>query len=310
MQDTTLDLVIIGGGPGGMGAALIAGRSLLRTVIINAESPRNAVTRASHGFLTRDGAHPDAIVAVAKEQLREYDTVAYEVGRVAKVEPVSGGGFVITHADGRAWRTPRVILATGYRDDLGRLELPGLEQVYGSGAFICPFCDGFEHAGERLAVFGGLGCERMVAMLRNWSSDVVVFTNGRALEASTSRDLAGHGVTVESDRVHRLVSDDGRLQAVELVDGRSIERDVGFIADDFSGPATSFAADLGVATRRSFLDREVFEADATGKTAVDGVYVVGDMRTGFSGLLAAANDGSDCVKHIVHTLATERWSRA
>ena len=70
-QKKNKDLIIIGGGPAGMSAALIAGRALLNTLVINAENPRNKVTTASHGFLTRDGAHPLELLRIGKEQLEK-----------------------------------------------------------------------------------------------------------------------------------------------------------------------------------------------------------------------------------------------
>lgn len=52
------DCIIIGGGPAGLNAALILGRSRRKVMLIDSNKPRNAVTHASHGFLTRDGVTP------------------------------------------------------------------------------------------------------------------------------------------------------------------------------------------------------------------------------------------------------------
>lgn len=298
----TLDLAIVGGGPAGMAAALVAGRARLDTVIVNEERPRNAVTLASHGFLTRDGAHPTELLAIAKQQLAAYPSVDYVVGRATAVR-ADGGEFVVEAGD-RRWRSRRIILATGFRDRLDRLALPGVESVYGRSVFPCPFCDGFEHADERLAVFAGETAEQFVPVVRVWSEDLVVFTNGHRAPPSLARR-----VPVETARVARLHADDGRLRAVELEGGRTIERDAGFIGEDYARPATTFAADLGVPLATNAWGVETIEADASGQTSVAGVYVIGDARTGFGGLMASANEGSTCAAHIVHAVATERWSR-
>ena len=144
-----------------MSAALIAGRARLETVVINAEAPRNAVTMASHGFLSRDGVHPSELLAVAKEQLRKYETVRYIARSAARVG-ADGVGFAIGLSDGTTVSANRVVIASGYVDDLARLELPGIEEVYGKSVFPCPFCDGYEHRDERLAVFGREGLEHFV----------------------------------------------------------------------------------------------------------------------------------------------------
>ena len=44
-----------------------------------------------------------------------------------------------------------MLIATGHRDHLDQLELPGIEQVYGKSVYPCPFCDGFEHTDEAYA---------------------------------------------------------------------------------------------------------------------------------------------------------------
>ncbi|MBL4636694.1 MAG: NAD(P)/FAD-dependent oxidoreductase, partial [Kofleriaceae bacterium] len=272
----------------------------------NAENPRNAVSAAAHGFLTRDGVHPLELLSIAKEQMRQYESVEYLVGSVATVERVPEG-FAVHSAAGRVSLTKRLIIATGYRDELSLLGIPGLEEVYGRSVFPCPFCDGFEHADERLAIFAGDAAEHFVPVVGVWSEDLVVFTNGRVLSPSVRKSLTSRGVSVEEASIAKLVSEKGRLVGVELTDGRCIARDAGFIRDDFSVPATDFATRLGIPLVHNMWNMEVSEADEAGRTSEEGVYLVGDTKSGFGGLTAAAYEGSMCVQHIVHEIASENW---
>lgn len=305
MAQDIQELAIVGGGPAGMAAALVAGRCRLAATVVNEESPRNRVTHASHGFLTRDGAHPSELLEVAKAQLRAYPTVVYETGRVLTVAR-QDDAFHLRLASGRELRARRVLLATGHSDELDALGLPGIHEVYGKGVFPCPFCDGFEQSGKRLAVFGAQGVERHATLLKMWSDDVAVFTNGRALDADAKAALARNGVAVHEGKVLALEANDGRLARVRL-EGGSVERDAGFLWDWMSVPSTTFADDLGVRRASHPRGAPVFEADDAGRTNVPRVYVVGDLRSGFSKLLGAAADGARCVEHIVHELAQERW---
>ena len=305
-KDPTLDLVIVGGGPAGMAAALVAGRARLRTLIVNAESPRNAVTGASHGFLTRDGAHPQQLLSVAKEQLSKYRSVEYVVGTASDIKRAADRFQVAINGAGRK-ATRRVLVATGYRDELDALSLPGINAVYGQSVFPCPFCDGFEHADQRLAVFMADGVESFVPVVRVWSQDVVVFTNGRALPSAARRELLEHGIPVKEARVVELISDAGQLQAVRTQNGKLVERDAGFIGDDYSTPATTFAAALGVQRAVNAWGMEVFEADELGRTSVEHLYLAGDAKHGFAGLMRAASEGAACAEHIVHEIAQQRW---
>lgn len=305
----THDLAVVGGGPAGMAAALVAGRSRLDAVVLNEELPRNRVTRASYGFLTRDGTHPLEMLRLAKQQLGKYPSVRYLADKVIGAAR-RGDAIVLRRSAGEDIHARRVILAAGCRDDLDALGLPGIRDVYGASVFPCPFCDGFEHAGARVAAFGAEGIEAYAAMLRMWTDDVHVFTNGRALDLAAKEALARNGVPLHEEKVLELVSKAGRLLAVRLEGGSLVERDVGFLRDRPGVPATTLGDDLGVRRKLNPGGFLTYEADEQGKTDVPGVYVVGDLRTGFSRLMPAASEGGRCVEHIVHEISQERWRRS
>jgi len=308
------DVIIIGGGPAGMSAALVAGRARLTTVVLNEERPRNRVTRASHGFLTRDGAHPLELLAIAKEQLRKYETVRYINARAGAVtataSPSDVPSFEVELGDGTKVAARRIVIASGHRDDLAALEIPDLGAVYGTSVFPCPFCDGFEHGDQALALFGGEGVEHFAALLKVWSEDIVVFTNGRPLPDAARAVLERNGVGLREQPIQRLLHTAGVLQAVELEGGEQVARQGGFLFDDAGKPANHFAEQLGVAQTTSMWGAPALKADEAGKTDVPGVYVIGDSRIGFAGVVGAAAEGSHCASQIVHEIAVERWQGA
>ncbi len=309
MTDQSYDLIIIGGGPAGQSAALVAGRARMKTALVNAETPRNFVTTASHGFLTRDGAHPSELLAVAKQQLKKYPSVRYVTDSVVEVAHMPGG-FSATTAAGKSLMATRLLIATGHLDNLDLLDLPGIEPVYGKTVYPCPFCDGFEHADEALAIFGSGAVEHFVPIMSIWSKDMVVFTNGSPLEKALKAQLCSRGIAVEESRVAALLSDGGRLTHVALEDGRKIARQSGFVIEEFSEPATDFAERLGVVSNDKNDWGMAELADASGKTNIPGLYVVGDARIGFSGIAAAVSEGGFCVEMMVHELAMQRWNAA
>ena len=193
MSKEKLDLIIIGGGPAGMSGALIAGRTLMNTAIINAEKPRNRVTTASHGFLSRDGIHPLELLEISKQQLEKYETVSYIKGFVTDVVQADEG-YLVELEDGRKLIGENIIFASGFKENISKTKLPGIENVYGKSVFPCPFCDGWEHKGEKLAVFGEVEfAAEFGKTISNWSNDVIIFTNGNKVITAESKELLAKG---------------------------------------------------------------------------------------------------------------------
>src|SRR5262245_22359408 len=139
--DRPLDCLIVGGGPAGLNAALVLGRARRRVALIDDGQPRHAVTRATHGFVTRDGASPVELRIAAHTELARYDTVAYYPTRVTSIRH-EGDLFVAeldlcAELDGSVARLAarKVILSGGLRETLPAI--PGLRECYGRSLFSC-----------------------------------------------------------------------------------------------------------------------------------------------------------------------------
>ena len=75
------DAIVIGGGPAGLNAALVLGRCRRTVMLFDDEKPRNAVSHALHGFLSRDGIPPAQLRAIALEQLEAYPSIHVQRSR-------------------------------------------------------------------------------------------------------------------------------------------------------------------------------------------------------------------------------------
>jgi alkyl hydroperoxide reductase subunit AhpF len=199
-HDLEYDVVVVGGGSAGLGAALVLGRSRRRTLVLDAGEPRNAPSSGVHGFFSRDGIPPQELLKIGREQLEPYPSV--EV-RSARVTGAGGenGDFGVTLDNGEVARARKLLLATGVVDELP--EKPGFREFWGRGVYHCPYCHGWEVRDRPLAVLNsGEGAAERAAFIRNWSRDLVLLTDGPAnLNAEGRRTLRALDIPVREERI-------------------------------------------------------------------------------------------------------------
>ncbi len=308
MKNAPLEVIVLGGGPAGMSAALVLGRSRISALVLNIETPRNAITRHSHGFLTQDGIHPTEIFKVAKQQLDKYPSVSYKKEAVLRLEKLDEGFQVYTTAG--SYTSKKVILATGYKDDIAKQAIPGLTEVYGQSVYPCPFCDGFEMADKALAVFGdGTMGPLFAKKIAYWSKDLQVFTNGESVtDPFLVKQLADKGIKIIESKIQSLKAKNGILQAVVLEDGTEIAREGGFLAETHSTENVAFAKELNIPTEEGAFGLENYIVDENRESSVKGFYIIGDARSGWSGVTGSVAEGSEVAKAITHQLIEEFWA--
>jgi thioredoxin reductase len=229
------DVVVVGGGPSGLTAALFLGRARRRVLVLDDGRPRNARSRALHGFPTRDGIPPLELLRLTRAEVEAYG-VDVRHGRVVDArepnpEP-KHPRFVVKVESGELFTCRRLLLATGVQDLLPDVE--GMLRFYGRGVFHCPYCDGWEVRDRRLIAFGALpGAAGLALNLLCWSPHVTLCTGGGALGMGRRRKLARNGVRVVEERLSRLDGSDtaeGALEAIVLESGRRLPADALFLS--------------------------------------------------------------------------------
>jgi thioredoxin reductase len=168
-------------------------------------------------------------------------------------------------------------------------DIPGFADVWGTSAHTCPYCDGFEHRDERIAVLAaGDRAEHLAVLLRQWSDDVLLLSNGpHNLAADQLARVEAIGVPVIETPVAGLDSDDGRLQHVRLGDGETLDRDAMFFYVGWR-LRTDLAGTLGCELRH---DGSI-AVDANQATTVDRVYAAGNASDPRALVPAAAGTGT------------------
>ncbi|MGX1696259.1 NAD(P)/FAD-dependent oxidoreductase [Microbacterium keratanolyticum] len=294
------DVLVIGGGPAGLSAALNLGRSLVDVLVVDADRPRNAATVFSHGFLTRDGVPPSELRKLAREEVSAYSTVEVRTRqRVFSLRRDDRDVFVAEIGRSQATETVQaraVLLATGLRETLP--PVPDLLGFYGVTLFSCAACDGWELRGQPLALFGQSDdLADRARLISRWSDDLTVFTHGaEVIDAVAEAELATLGVTVERELIADLVGEKGRLESVRLVDGRVIAASGGFTRPHWTLDLSFL---FGIDPERDVEGHLI--TDGSGRTSIPGLYAAGDATApGPQQLIVAAGTGARAAAVMVH----------
>lgn len=281
-----IDVLVAGGGPSGLSAALALGRGRKHVLLCDAGPRRNAAAMHVQNFVTRDGTPPDEFRGIARAQLASYPRV--EVRDVG-VESIAGerGAFSVRLGDGSTVEARRVLLATGMVDEM--LPLEGFRELWGRSIFQCPYCHGWEIQDRRWGVLASTPehTVRFALMARGWTSEVTVFGDGDlALPDGARAQLHAAGVRLTTPAATRLVSRDGQLAAIELADGTSIECDALFAHPPQRQVAMVRA--LGLALDDAGY---VVVDPITRETSIRGIYAAGDLTTRMQAAVVAAAAG-------------------
>ncbi len=150
VEDTDrYEVVVVGGGSAGLSTALVLGRSLRRTLVLDTGEPRNAPSSGVHSFFTRDGIRPEELLEIGREQLEPYPSVELRRARAVGAQG-EDGDFELALDDGSSVRARKMVLASGVVDELP--ETPGFRELWGRGVYHCPYCHGWEVRDTPLAV--------------------------------------------------------------------------------------------------------------------------------------------------------------
>jgi len=295
------DCAIVGGGPAGLNAALVLGRARKSVALLDAGRPRNAVTHASHGYLTRDGIQPAEFRRIAYEEVLGYPSVRHWQTEVTEITR-TGKTFVLDTSSGESVQARKLILSAGLKEELPEIE--GLRDLYGKSIFNCPFCDGWELRDRPLAIISEHpDAFHKAKLLLNWSRDLVVCTNGGIPSEEQRQQLASKGIRIEEKPIAALYGNNGLLEQVRFTDGTSIERGGGFVSPK-QIPNAGFQETLGYRTAKS----GAIETDPMGRTSAPGVYAAGDTAYVMpSQLIYAASSGSKAAMSVVADLTEEDW---
>ena len=291
------DVVIVGGGPAGLAAALVLGRSRKQVTLFDAGEPRNAASEHVGGFFSRDCISPKELRAIGRDELSKYSSVELVDDTVESIEQRTP--FLVrgkrTEVEAR-----RILLCTGLVDELPQLE--GMTGCWGKTVLHCPYCHGWECREKRYGLLPRTPKELEFALLlRGWTKDVTVFAHGVEIDAETQRDFDCAKIRVDARRVVGLRVDGCDVRAVQ-VEGGEVELDNLFVHP--VQKQTAVVAALGLRMH----DENSLWVDEHGETSAPGIYAAGDLITPIHGAILAAAAGT-AAAYKLNTALTKEMMR-
>ncbi|WP_200215774.1 bifunctional NAD(P)/FAD-dependent oxidoreductase/class I SAM-dependent methyltransferase [Micromonospora coerulea] len=291
MRDS-YDVVVIGGGAAGLGGALTLARARRSVLVVDAGQPRNAPAGRMHNYLGRDGTPPGQLLADGRDEISRYG--GEFVAATAEDVRRDGDDFLVRLDDGRAVRARRLLVTTGLVDELP--DVPGLAERWGHDVLHCPYCHGWEVRDQRIGVLAtGPLAVHQAQLWRQWSRHVTLLLHGLAKpEGEEAERLAARGIAVVDGPVAGLAVTGDALTGVRLASGEVVDLDAVVVAARLTA-RSGVLRSLGLKPVDVELGGHVvgaqIPADATGATAVPGVWVAGNVADVRAQVITAAAAG-------------------
>ena len=276
------EVVIIGAGPAGMCAGMYAGRSMLKSVVLEQGFPGGELLNTE---VIEDYIGFEHILGW--ELAEKFNSHALKFGaeiqtsvRVEKVKKVADGTFETNVESGDIFRSPAVIITAGGTPV--KLDVPGEVEYAGKGVSYCAICDGAFFKGHTITVIGGgdAACEE-ADFLTRYAAKVYLIHRRDSFRASKiiqQRLFANPKIEVIWDTVvEEIIGDSGLMTHAKLRNIKSNEAR--------TLAATGIFIFVGFKPNTGVIEGHV-EHDAAGylltdtnmQTSIPGLFAAGDVR--------------------------------
>jgi thioredoxin reductase len=322
MDENVYDVVVVGGGPAGLSAAVALTRSRRTVLVVDSGDPRNAPAAQVHNYLGREGTPPGDLLAAGRAELAGYgaEMVTGTVTAAGRLDDdrQDGARFRVELADREPALTSsvltrnvlarRLLVTTGLADELP--DVPGVAERWGRDVLHCPYCHGWEVRDQVIAVLGsGPGAVHQALLFRQLSEHVTVLLNTAPEPGAHVREqLDARDIAVVEGEVAALEVTGDRLTGVRLRSGQVVPCQAVVVQPRFTARAGVLSS-LGLEAAGMEMGGQVVgsyvPAGPAGDTAVPGVWVAGNVADLKAQVISSAAAGLNAAAAINMELVEE-----
>lgn len=280
------DVIIIGGGPAGLNAAVVLGRCRRKVLVFDTAQQRNRWSHGMHNYLTQDDILPHDFIKISHAEINKYGVqlIQKKIVRARKNEE----GFFVVRDDGDvSYYAKKLLIATGLADNVPPIE--GFLEMYGISVHHCPYCDGWEARDKKLGVYARNknGAELAMA-LKGWSNDVTLYTDGKnKVKPEQAEQLKALDIDIVRWPVQKLLGNNKQLTKIVFKNGESKDCDVLFFVNGYvqqCNLAETFDCEVS--------SKGVVITNRFQQTKTPGLYVAGDADKDMHLVVVAASEGA------------------
>lgn len=273
------DVVIIGGGPGGVAAGVYTARKQLKALFITEHFQSQSAVSASIenwiGTVTIPGFE---FAKSLEKHLRAQEGIEIVTGAQATAVSEKDGHYMVNTSDNKQYETKTVIIATGGRHR--HLDIPGEEKFAGKGVVYCSTCDAPFFRGKRVAVVGsGNAALEAVEDLLPYASEIVLLVRSGELKGDAvtrEKILASSKVSVTYNALTQEILGDQKVEGLKYKDAETHEEKIlpldGVFVEIGMVPNTEFVKEMLTLNERG----EIILDHRTKATSRPGIFATGD----------------------------------
>ena len=303
MKMELYDVIIIGGGPSGLNAAVVLGRCKRSVLLFDHGQQRNRYSHGMHNYLTRDDVAPQKFLEVSRKEVKKYGAKIIDV-QVSHAKKMNKKSFEITTIDRKKYHSKKLILATGLADILP--EIKGAKSLYGVSMFHCPYCDGWECSDQKLVVYSKTKAGIELALtLSQWTSEITIFTDGNKYGSKKDLDLLSKkNIIMEYRPIASFEGNKGKVKFISLDNGDKHATDAIFFSNGYK-----VQCDLVESLGCNMGKNNVAITNKSQQTNIPGLYVVGDASKDMHFVVVAAAEGAKAAVYINKELLKEEMDK-